>query len=162
MHPSFGLFLESRGYWGSQGAGILAIATDTGKWLLGLRSNATTFEPGTWALIGGKMDENNPRNAAKREFIEETGYQGTFDLHQAHTYKSPEKGENGEPKFVYHNFVGEIVKGHWEPKLNWETAKFIWVDYEGLQKIKPKHFGLIELLRNSDELIRYLSKKHQP
>lgn len=163
MCPSFGLFLENRGYWGSQGAGILAIATDTGKWLLALRSNKVHFEPNTWAIIGGKMDtgEVSPEQSAKREFVEETGYLGSMKLYSAHIYQSPKMNKEEKPKFIYHNFIGEIVKGNWEPKANWETNKFAWLDYEGLLKIEPKHFGLIELIKNSRKLIKDLSKKYQ-
>lgn len=164
MRPSFGLFLENRGYWGSRGAGILAMAVDIGKWLVALRSDKVRFEPNTWAIIGGKMDlgETSPERSATREFMEETEYLGPMTLHPAHVYQSPEMGEDEKPKFVYHNFIGEIVKGHWEPKINWETNRFAWVDYEGLLEIEPKHFGLTALIKNSGNLIREISEKYQP
>lgn len=164
MHLSFGLFLEDRGYWGSQGAGILAMAVDIGKWLVALRSDQVKYEPGTWSSIGGKMDlgEVSPERSALREFLEETGYNGPVKLHQAHVYQSPERSDTKKPKFVYYNFLGEIVKGQWEPKLNWETKRFDWVDYEELLEIEPKHFGLTELIKKSGNLIRELSIKHQP
>ena len=162
MYSSFNSFLENNGYWGSQGAGILAIAIDTGKWLLALRSGRVNYEPYTWSNIGGKVDEGEtqPERAARREFFEETEYNGPLKLYPAYIYQSPSKNETGEPKFTYHNFIGEIIKGNWEPKINWETDRFTWLDYKGLLEIKPKHFGLRELLKHSGDLIKNLSYKY--
>ena len=162
MYPSFGIFLESRGYWGSQGAGVLAIATDIGKWLVALRSGGVGYEPHTWSTIGGKIDdeEMSPDQAARREFFEETEYNGPLTLHPAYVYVSPEKDKLRKPKFSYHNFIGEIVKGDWEPQINWETDRFVWVGYEGLMELSPKHFGFTALLKHSGDVIRHLSKRY--
>ncbi len=159
------MFLENRGYWGKQGAGTLAIATDIGKWLVALRG-PKTYEPNTWANIGGKIDDDEvgaiaPEHAAKREFFEEMDYTGPMKLYPAYVWVSPEKDETGNPKFIYHNFIGEIVKGTWEPKINWETSRVAWVDYEGLMEIEPKHYGLTALIKNSGGMIKALSQKYQ-
>ncbi len=164
MCVSFGEFLEARGYWGSQGAGILAFATDVQRWLLALRSREVGYEPEKWAGIGGKIDDGEeltPEQAARREFMEETEYDGPMTLHPAYVFQSPEKDELGNPRFVYHNFIGEIVKGDWEPKINWETERFAWLDYEGLLDIKPKHFGLTALLKHSGDLIKTISSRNK-
>jgi len=140
MELSFKKFLESQSYWGDQGAGILAIATDIGKWLVAFRSEYV-MEPGTWGIIGGKIDEedaSNPQLAAKREFIEETKYTGPIKLTKASIWKSPEIDPyTNKPVFIFHNFIGEIVKGRWEPEIDWETEYFKWVSYDELMRLSP-------------------------
>lgn len=164
MYRSFSQFLEARKYWGAQGAGVLAIAVDTGNWLVALRS-ATVQEPNTWGGIGGKIDpadHANPQDAAKREFFEETGYAGPMSMMKAFVYQSPERDPiTRTPIFTYHNFIGEIKKGRWEPKPNWETEQFAWVSSEELIDLHPKHYGLEALIRNSGDIIHALSEKHQ-
>ncbi len=163
MYRSFSQFLENRSdYWGSQGAGILAFATDERKWLVALRS-VRVREPNTWCVIGGKIDDKDvdPQEAAKREFLEEAGYSGPMRMHKAHVWKSPEMKEDGKPKFIYHNFIGEIVKGAWEPRKNWETEKFNWVSYDKLLKLQPKHYGLEALLSHAGSLIKAVSLRHE-
>lgn len=153
---------ESKEYWGSEGAGILAIATDTGKWLVAHRSPEVKV-PNTWGVIGGKIEHyEKPSTAARREFEEETGYQGKVNnIREVYRWVSPDKLHDGTPKFIYYNFLGEIVKGDWEPVTNFETAEFRWCTYEELLALKPKHFGLDSLLRFKGDLIREMSLKYQ-
>lgn len=163
MKFSFKRYLENRTYWGSQGAGILAFAEDTNKWLVALRSSVVK-EPNTWGVVGGKLDErdDSPQEAAQREFEEETGYSGPIKLQKAYIYTSQEKNRNtGNPFFTYHNFIGIIQKGSWEPKLNWETKLFDWFDYKELMELEPKHFGLKSLLANSYNIIKDISIAHE-
>lgn len=159
MVISFKKFFETKtDYWGTVGAGILPFATDVGKWLVALRSSAVR-EPNTWGVIGGKIElHENPQRAAKREFIEETRYSGPIQLYKAFVYQSPEKDYTGKPKFVYHNFIGSLIKGDWEPKKNWENTKFEWVTYEDLMQLSPKHYGFKALLDHSDDLIKQISQ----
>src|SRR5690242_16780330 len=93
---SFRIWLEHE-YWGSQGAGVLPIATDTGEWLVALRSDSVQ-EPNTWSGIGGKIDPgdaHNPEISAKREFFEESGYSGPITMTKAFVWQSPEKNHKG-------------------------------------------------------------------
>lgn len=149
------LFKEYNGYlnnsgeefWGDIGAGLLPICTDTKRILIGLRSEYVN-EPLTWGIFGGMVDpDENVLETAKREFIEETKYDGHIDLIKAYVFKSPKGG------FEYHNFIGLINK-EFVPKLDWETKETKWMTYQDLLDISSKHFGLSELLKNSSVLIK--------
>jgi 8-oxo-dGTP pyrophosphatase MutT (NUDIX family) len=152
---------ENKEYWGSEGAGILAIATDTGKWLVAHRSSEVK-QPNCWGVVGGKVEENEkPSVGAKREFHEETGYDGSLKIQEVYNWVSPDKNKDGSPKFVYHNFLGEIEKGSWEPETNFETKEFKWCTYEELLAIAPKHFGLDTLLKHRGKIIEEISQKYK-
>ena len=89
--------------------------------------------------------------AAKREFIEETEYNGDIKLIPAYVYR--------DGSFAYHNFFG-LVDYEFEPELNWETQSYKWMTYEELKALPKKHFGLVALLKNSSkELEALLSQK---
>ena len=144
---------EPNQFWGSIGAGVLPICRSTGRALIAYRS-AYVQEPNTWGVWGGKLDiENGDETvddveiAARREFREETEYDGALQLIPSYVFRA--KGGN----FVYHNFVG-IVSEEFEPTLDWETDDYRWVTWDELTKLQPKHFGLVELLRNDSENIR--------
>ena len=143
MH-SFIQFLET--YWGIMGAGILPIARDTRKLLISLRSESVN-EPGTYGIIGGKVDHNfsQPSEEAKREFMEETGYSGSMHLIPAYIFKDND--------FQYHNFLGIIPK-EFSPHLDEESSSMDWLTLDELIKIEPKHFGLKALLSHSMPLIK--------
>lgn len=164
MNRSFRNYVQLREgqYWGSEGAGILAIASDTGKWLVAHRSPRVK-QPNTWGVVGGKIDPHElPSAAARREFREETGYPGHVNTVEIYKWIAPEKLSDGTtPKFVYYNFLGEIVKGDWEPVKNFETSEFRWCSYEELVALEPKHFGLAALLDNKSDIIREVSLRHQ-
>lgn len=152
---------ENKEFWGNQGAGILAIATDTGKWLVAHRSSEVK-QPNCWGVIGGKVEnQEKPGTGARREFYEETGYEGVLNIQEVYNWISPDKKVDGTPKFVYHNFLGEFVKGDWEPEVNFETTEFKWCTYKELLDLKPKHFGLELLIKNRNEIIERLSKKYE-
>ena len=111
-------------FWGDKGAGILIICKTTKRLLVAMRSEEVN-EPNTWGIFGGKMDnKETPKEAAKRELIEETGYKGNFELIPAYVFESPNKD------FTYYNFIGIVEK-----------------------EFKPKHFGLKKLLIESKDLI---------
>ena len=60
-------------------AGILPICTKTGRMLLVRR----VIEKGNdWAMLGGKYDEGDkgPKDTAKREFFEESGFDGEYKI----------------------------------------------------------------------------------
>ena len=144
---------QPKQFWGSVGAGVLPICRSTGRALIAYRSGYVQ-EPNTWGVWGGKLDlENGDETvddveiAARREFREEANYSGQLQLIPSFVFRS--RGGN----FVYHNFVG-IVNEEFEPELDWETEDYRWLTWDELTKLKRKHFGLDELLRNDSETIK--------
>lgn len=129
-------------FWGDRGAGVLPICLSTGKILVAYRS-ADVNEPHTWGIFGGMIDEDEtPHEAARRELEEESGYSGKFKIIPAHVYRSPKGG------FAYFNFLG-IVESEFQAEFDWETENAKWMTLDELEKLKPKHFGLVELLKHS-------------
>ena len=139
-------------YWGKEAAGILTLCTKTKRFLIALRS-PYVMEPETYGIFGGKLDENehDPKKVALRELQEETEYYGEIHLKKAYVFEDKKVG------FKYHNFIG-LVPEEFEAELNWENTKAIWMTFEELEKLKNKHFGLVELLHNSKDLILDLIK----
>lgn len=140
-------------FWGSIGAGIIPVCTETKRILLGFRSSEV-MEPHTWGGFGGKLDidegiDENIKEASLRELQEETEYVGDITLINAFVYK--------HGNFEYHNFFG-IVPNEFEPILNWENEKYEWFTYDELIDLKNKHFGLVSLLKESDKLLRKILK----
>ena len=136
-------------FWGNIGAGIFPICTETKRILMPYRSKQVN-EPNTWGIWGGKLDDmetNDPRVAAKQEFLEESGFNGDIKLIPAYVFQTPNKS------FTYHNFIGLLNK-EFEPELDWETESFKWMTFEELMNLEPKHFGLEGLLKNSMGIIK--------
>ena len=134
-------------FWGTIGAGILPISRESKRILLPLRSNDVN-EPNTWGVWGGKLDDmetNDPKEAARIEFKEESGYSGKIEMIPSYVFNK--KNNEGKVVFTYHNYIG-ILDKEFEPMLDWETQDFKWVTFEEMMKINPKHFGLNSLLKN--------------
>jgi len=126
-------------YWGNRGAGVLAVAKDTGNILVGLRS-AYVNEPGTWGTIGGKVDDDEDFEAAAlREFEEETGYSGPIELISGYKFVDAQV-------FEYQNFIGVVPEEFDVGATTWETSSFAWMSYEEVTGLSPKHHGLEALL----------------
>lgn len=122
--------------WGRAGAGLLVIARSTGRFLLTLRS-AHVYEPETWGLPGGKIDpDENPRTAAVRELMEETGYDEDVAVSREPLYVYE------EPDFRFVNHAG-LVDEEFEPSLNWENDDFGWFTLADLPD--PLHPGVAVL-----------------
>jgi 8-oxo-dGTP pyrophosphatase MutT (NUDIX family) len=138
--------MRKRSYWGTSGAGVLAVAEDTGRFLIALRSEKVK-EPGTWGTIGGKQDHKESfRETALREFVEETGYDGQLELIAIMDYEDP-----GE--FTYRNFIG-VVPYEIELHGNHENEELKWVTFDELLDIEPKHPGLEILLEVTAEALK--------
>lgn len=132
-----------KGFFGKAGAGVLAIAENTGRILLGKRSKDVD-QPGDWGTIGGAFDgKEQPKKAAQREFEEETKYKGKMKLIPSFVFK---KGD-----FKFHNFIG-MVPEEFEGRPDWETDKLEWFEFNKLPR--PLHFGVKELIKHSKSQIK--------
>ena len=134
-------------------SGILPIAADTKKICLAWRSPEVR-EGNRWGVIGGMSKGNmTPELTAKVELVEETGYSGPIELHQAFVCRL--RG------FQYHNFIGIVPTAFtFNPaeEFAWETSYLEWMPYQQIQtmireKSSKFHKGLLQLLRESKSLI---------
>lgn len=140
-------------FWGNIGAGVLVYCSSTGRFLVDHRSEFVN-EPDTYNVFGGKLDEYENESivdAVHREFDEETQYSGDIKLIPAYVFKT--KG------FEYHNFIG-VINEEFEPIASWESQGHLWLTWEELQELQPKHFGLKGLLKNSESLIKKTMKEY--
>jgi 8-oxo-dGTP pyrophosphatase MutT (NUDIX family) len=138
----------------SLASGILPIAANTKNLCLSWRAPGIR-QGDVWGIVGGMVEDGSSvASSALREMGEEVGYYGPIELHQAHI--SSRKG------FQYHSFIGivpEEFEFKAEPEYLFETSFIAWLPYSIVIQIameKPHQFhpGLLELLRESDALIR--------
>lgn len=126
---------ETGKFWGSQGAGAVFLAEDTGRILIQHRS-AYVNEPNTWGVIGGAIDSGeDPQEAMQREVQEETGYHGPMRVEKLYVFQSG--------KFRYTNFL-VTVPHEFSPHHGWESQGHIWTTLDDLPE--PLHFGFKSLL----------------
>lgn len=117
--------------------------------------SAYVNEPHTWGIWGGKLDDDEVQSEIKdvvrREFREETGFDcNCFELVPLYIYQS------SDGNFKYYNFLG-LFEDEFTPRLDWETEKFKWMTWDELMKLRPKHFGLKELLKkDKDKILRFI------
>lgn len=128
-------------FWGNIGAGILPYCTTSKRFLINLRSQDVN-EPGTYGIWGGKLDEDyedDPKEAAMREFEEETKYKGEIHIEELCVYKT--KG------FEYHNYLGKVSR-EFDPDISdcWESDGYEWVTLEEMEDLPNLHFGLRYIL----------------
>ena len=107
-------------------AGILAVDKNTGKVLLVKRSPLCTY-PNTWATIGGGMnpEENDPRDAAVREFKEEVQPDEPYKLSKKPFFIT----DDGNVKF--YTYLG-IFENKFVPVLNEENTEYGWFDMNSM------------------------------
>ena len=140
----------SESFWGSRAAGCIFVATDTGRLMFILRSRNVN-EPGTWANVGGKMENGEDIiEAVSREVQEEIKYYGRLKLNKLTEFKSG--------NFVYYNFLG-IVPKEFDPVLNWESDDFKWIEYGNWDEIHPMHFGVKYVIEHDGEKIKSVIEK---
>ena len=141
-------------FWGNAGSGILVVAEDTKRILLGLRSKDVN-EPFTWGNFGGaigiddygnKEESLSPLKNALKEMKEEIGYTGKITPYKSYTFESE--------SFIYHNFIGVVPKESMVKldKFNWEVSELRWFTIEEIDQLPNLHFGLKSLLENVNPL----------
>ena len=132
------------GHWGTEAAGCIFIAKDTGRILLAHRSDQVDYEPHTWGTWGGKIDSGEtPAMAVNREVEEETGFDGMYKIHPLYVYR--------DGGFEYHNYM-VLVPFEFKPQLNWENDNSKWVEYG--QWPKPLHYGMEALIQHAGDKIQ--------
>ncbi len=106
----------------------------TQRFLFVLRG-AECPRPNTWALVGGKLENNETLNIGlHREIQEELGF--LPDIRKTipiDTY------ENEDQSFKYYTWL-LIVDKEFIPQLNYENQGYAWVGFNGWPK--PLHPGL--------------------
>lgn len=118
-----------------QGAGVLIIASDTGRFLLARRSEEVT-DPGTWTIPGGGVEPwETPSEAAAREAREEVGCPVSLDLVPSIITQ--------RANFTFHNFMC-LVGWEFRPRINWESSDADWFSLDELPE--PLHPGVSALL----------------
>jgi 8-oxo-dGTP pyrophosphatase MutT (NUDIX family) len=121
-----------------QGAGCIILARNTGRILLGLRSEHVQ-EPGLWGTFGGTIDGNEDRQrAVRREVVEECGYTGGMDVIPLYVFTKAD--------FRYFNFL-VVVESEFAPQLNWENSTAKWFTWGKFPR--QLHFGLRALLADA-------------
>ena len=132
-----------------EGAGCLIFCRETDKFLLIERSEYVPM-PLTWSLPGGGVDHNeSPEDAARREVLEEIG----FDL-KDQLLKLIYTNEAHAPRFKFYTFAC-TVKHEFNPKLNYESSNYNWCDLSNMPS--PLHWGLDQLI-NHDRSAEILKK----
>ena len=117
-----------------------------------------------YLLMARTADKTDiPREHAKTELREETGYAGPIDMQLVYKFSDNSMGPRGLPcGFYYWNFVGIVpqefgvnpdAENAWE-----EGGQSGWKTYEELTQLQPKHFGLKFLLEHAGEKIRQLAQ----
>lgn len=134
---------------GKLGAGVLPISLNTGRILVAYRGSEV-YEPNTWAVWGGKVEDyEHMEEAVRRELCEETGYCDDMELIKIYIYS--------EKNFTYHNYIG-LINDEFIPELNWENEYYKWVNINELLELEPKHFGLEILIKDRLDNIKEYCK----
>ena len=144
--------LDAESFWGNSGSGVLVVARDTQRILLGLRS-WDVMEPNTWGNFGGAIgisDDGEPEEAlppednALKEMAEEINYTGPIEMIPSFTYRNN--------SFTYYNYIG-MVDSESQIALNqfnWEISELRWFTLDEVLALPNLHFGISELLRQEE------------
>jgi tRNA nucleotidyltransferase/poly(A) polymerase/8-oxo-dGTP pyrophosphatase MutT (NUDIX family) len=139
-------------FWGDAGSGVLVVARDTQRILLGLRSEDVN-EPNTWGNFGGAIGISDsgeleealpPEDNALKEMAEEIGYTGAIEMMPSFTYRSPE--------FTYYNFIGVVDQESDVPlnQFNWEVSRLQWFTLAEIMALPNLHFGVSALMSQEE------------
>lgn len=109
----------------SLAAGCLFYCPSTGRILLVKRS-LDSDDPGTWALLGGGIEEGeSPEEGLRRELSEEACIVKCPELRHVHN------DVRSEDDFAYLTYICEVNR-EFEPRLNHEHTDYQWCDKDGL------------------------------
>jgi ADP-ribose pyrophosphatase YjhB (NUDIX family) len=140
------------------GAGVIAIDKKTGDILLGRRSFQSP-SPNTWSPFGGTYESNkdlSPKDTAKREFGEETGGEGQYEMLTSPFYIQD------TPKLTFYNYIG-IANDKFPVNINKEHITYGWfpLDYlpsnlhPGFQELishkKPELESIINKIKTKED-----------
>ena len=139
-----------------EGAGCMLVSLDTNKFLLIQRSQHVPA-PMTWSLPGGGVnDGESPDSAARREVMEEIGFDlgdrplGLIYVNEVHA-----------PRFRFYTYAAAVDK-EFDPTLNWESMDHKWCNLDDLPA--PLHWGLSQLLshaRAGKKLANFIDKRKE-
>jgi 8-oxo-dGTP pyrophosphatase MutT (NUDIX family)/2-hydroxychromene-2-carboxylate isomerase len=144
--------LDAESFWGNSGSGVLVVARDTQRLLLGLRS-WDVMESNTWGNFGGAIgisDDGEPEEAlppednALKEMAEEINYRGPIEMIPSFTYRNN--------SFTYYNYIG-MVNSESQIALNqfnWEISELRWFTLDEVLALPNLHFGISELMRQEE------------
>lgn len=105
-------------------AGVLPICSETGRLLI-IKRGPEQSDPGKWSCFFGKFDEEvdkNPKDTAKREFVEESRYIGRYKISKTPLYVTQDNHKNT------YTYVG-IFDSEFTPDLTIEkeATEYRWV-----------------------------------
>jgi len=126
-------------------AGIVPYCPSTNRFLL-VRRGLEQPEPNTWAFLGGKFEEDEdkgPRDNAKREFAEESGYNKKYLLRKRPLFV------NKDNFLVYYNFLGLFDEEFVPVVGEGEAQDYGWFTLEEFSD-KNIHPGIKEMLDDSN------------
>lgn len=87
-------------------AGVLPVCSTTGRILI-IRRGLNQPKPGLWACFGGKFEPGidvDPKDTAKREFSEESRFQGKYKISKTPLYVNQ---DNHSSFYTYVGVFGE-------------------------------------------------------
>lgn len=135
-------------------AGILAVAENTGRVLLILRTEENSAYPNYWCIPGGIVEEGESvKEGARREFAEETG---TMTNDTKTQYVSAYI--NGGVKFyMYISFFDKefLVED------NKEVGGYEWVELQHILNMKDVHPGFVLTISQKQKSIENLIKSYK-
>jgi 8-oxo-dGTP diphosphatase len=129
---------------------IIEVATavpynsEKNKFLIAKRTEDTEIHPSKWNFPGGKIEDEEPRDAVLRELKEETGLIGEIIQSGDSFVLDTEDG-----KFEIYPF---LVKVDSSPELNQEHTEYRWIDPGELDQLETvkglkkdlKHVGVLD------------------
>lgn len=133
-------------------AGVLPICSKTGRVLI-IKRGPNQSGSGLWACFGGKFEEGldkGPKDTAKREFAEESGYTGKYKISRTPLYV------NKDTHSAFYTYVGvcdeefipDIENGHEATDYGWfyldETPENLLPGFK--ETIEKKHKTLQNII----------------
>ncbi len=130
-------------------AGIIPIHPPSGRIMM-IRRGMDQPHPNTWSFFGGKFEEEdgNPKETAKREFIEESGIDNI-----KYYISSKPIYVNNNPQSRFYNYIG-VFSEQFTPDLEKEdeAQDYGWFSLDELPH--NMHYGAIELFKEKMDTIK--------